>query len=699
MAYIWGQFEVGGLPRNGATVKLWSEGAFASRPQKNTAIPSGSPLATGTTGPSHGCDGAYSFDGLASGSYYASIEWNGLTVYQQHRIDDATGRGETLATNYANLQLAINATPSGSTLYIPPGTYTISGSDYVWNHFDGTSVTGLVVDKPINIIGAGRRTRIQSGAANVSILTIYDVTGSVDANKPAYMTISDLYLAANGFAGVSGVVYDRSKRQRIRDCRIDGGHTNILIKGAWLLDIKDNYLLGGSNTQYGIRAMPFLGANPTTVYIHGGEIVSGVVGVQFELCSMAGMTNSTVELCTSGGVVVSGSNRVTLDACYFENLDPAYDVIVNGFSDRCRIDNVERILLRDCNGIEVNQYRDRGGNVFDVVNNSQGVYEIQLNNTWWHETSGNTDGSRTILQQAERGTLRIQNVGEPWLNVPIFQDHFGGQLLGNPSMADNAAGWSFANMAITGASGIPFGYKNVAVTTGIVAGSSGHAEQTIDATFTDGLKGRTVTLCAWVKIPATDWTAVIQITDGDTNKQKLIPAAFKDGNWHLIFVTMRVGESATGVQCRVRYIAGASVGDAYIGPMTCVLGTIPMLPPHDTFLGPRIVQEPAYRIKGVRSLTTSSTIDPTAGRVQRIKGDGAPVTLSGVATFGGAGQRRTGLRVTLIGDDDTDTVSFVSGATTLLAMQASPRVLGKNDSIEFMYDSVEGRWIEMSYNA
>src|ERR1043166_5230354 len=119
MATIQGAVFAGSQPRNGITCKLWSSGAFTTPPAENTALPTSDPLDTVVTGPENGYDGAYRFLAVADGDYYVSQEIDTSILYDNfHIVTSPAVVGENLASNYVNLQDAINDTPSGGTLVI-----------------------------------------------------------------------------------------------------------------------------------------------------------------------------------------------------------------------------------------------------------------------------------------------------------------------------------------------------------------------------------------------------------------------------------------------------------------------------------------------------------------------------------------------------------------------------------------------------
>lgn len=150
MAVIQGTFTVNGIPRDGATFKLWNAGSFLSAPQKDTALPSGSPVASGTTGPTHGHNGGYRVTGVTVGEYYVSFEWNGSITYDYHALNinplvnvkDFGALGDGSTDDTTAIQAAINSATgvvSGSVVYFPAGTYIIAPPTASGEIFQGRS--------------------------------------------------------------------------------------------------------------------------------------------------------------------------------------------------------------------------------------------------------------------------------------------------------------------------------------------------------------------------------------------------------------------------------------------------------------------------------------------------------------------------------------------------------------------------------
>jgi hypothetical protein len=702
MPTIWGDFHVGGIPRDGATVKLWSAGAFSSSPVKDDAIPSGSPLASTTTGPAHGANGAYRFDALASGSYYASIEWNGAVIYQQHRIDDATGRGETLASNYANLQAAINATPSGGTLYIPQGTYTISGSAYAWTDVSGGTHTGLLVqDRPINIVGAGTKTILRAGAANVEVLTILSTSGasSTRTSRCTYehFTVDN----ANAFTGCTGLRLDRARRNRFRGLKIgddtvtSGGFANgVKLFSAYINDFygcyfHQNDVAINANTSYGGAQ----GGASHAIMLQGGEIASNGVGIQASGSHECHIHSTVIEGNTSG-VILDNCTQWTLHGIYWESTGSNYDLMLKGNWRNVYVDNTDRIYARDGYNLTVGSFPGGVANRFD---HDDTVGNVVFQNWWVPVTVDNTDERSDILNGFERNRLRIQNTGESMTKWVVPDVMYGENLLQNGEMADAANGWTLSNMASD--SNPPFLTRYTVATNTTVASTVCSATKAIQSTFSGMITGHTATLGCWVNIPDTTWGATIRLVDADRSQLFTIPNFYKNGKWHPINFNVRIGDAATTLQWQVRYTVGSSAsGVAYAAGAYLRLGqgaswpisSPDILPPRNTF--------PKQRIKTVRSLDSTSQIDPFACGIQIVQGNGGAVAMAtGQALFSGTAE--DGMEVELWGNSASSTLTLTEGGSSNIDLGAATRVLGLRSVIRLRYSSTMGIWNETYYRS
>ena len=240
MATVAGSLLVDGLPRNGATAKLWSSGAafLTNPPQKNTALPlTGSAVQSTTTGTTHGADGAYRFTGVTAGVYYVSLEWNSLIVYDSWEIPTSgtpTGVasvkaygavGDGVTNDTTAIQAALDDTAVGL-LYFPPGTY-LSGNLNI------TSRTGLVIEgqgATLDWTGTGSASapiglRITGTCREISIRGLRFLGDGVDTNYHA------------GIWSTTAAV--------IENLRIEANHFESLAVGCWLNR-------AGSGTWHGI---------------------------------------------------------------------------------------------------------------------------------------------------------------------------------------------------------------------------------------------------------------------------------------------------------------------------------------------------------------------------------------------------------------------------------------------------------------
>lgn len=698
MPTIFGIFQTNGIPRDNATAKLWSAGDFTTPPSSNTDIPTGNCIASATTGPAHGCNGAYRFTSVASGEYYVSVDWNGTTTYDYHLIADGTGLGWVLASNYSNLQQAINATPSGGTLFIPQGTYTISGATYNWTHNEEGAKTGLVVqDKPINIRGAGYGTIICPGASGVQCLTMLTTSGCAVANRVSRTTVADIrFDNPNSFASCTGLVYDRGVRNRVRDVIIgypssSGFAVGLKIKSSYIFNVTDCYV---HNCTIGIDATTaysdFGASNALT--IQGGEVQGNGRGICVSGAQMCSFSNTCIEGNTVAGVDVSGCIVVRMTGNYWEHSAGIPDVRLFDSTRAVYIEGISRFYARNAWDITLDRFRElrKGqGSLFDI-DDTVGAIKFT---SWEGEDSVSFDAASAVWKYAERGYLVNENAGEP-KSIVYARQMVGDNLTANPELVDSGAGWLFSNMAVTGTAEV-FGLDNIAYTTSAVSGTTCTIRQVIPTTFENHLRGKHATLTIHIKVPDQTWYAQIQLVDGVRNKFMPVPSGIYDGNWHSISCTFRIDDAATGLQPRLDFHVGSS-GTAYAAGFVCTVGGIPIRPAMSPTNLPQTQTRRRLKMRLTGALGASGQIDPTLAAVQLVSGNGGAVTITtGQAFFSQSGSAFDGFRVTVMGTHDTNTVSLVSGGSTGLRLKTSPRVLGKGDSIGFIYSNTNGLWSEI----
>jgi hypothetical protein len=701
-----GEFSVNGIARNGATVKLWSAGSFATPPVLNTALPAGDPLASGTTGEDQGADGKYRFTDLATGEYYVSVEWNGLIAYDYHNVDDGTGLGWTLAQNYANLQAAINATPDGGTLFIPAGTYTISGSTYAWTHpLDGAK-TGLVVqNKRINIVGAGPKTLIQPGAANVDVLTL--ITSSGSAGQTRNTKIESIRLENNGFSGCRGICADNWLRSTFRDVTIgfSAGAVNwtsgLRLRSSFIVDIEDCYFRYCNTGIDASSAYSSSGASHG-VHVRGGEIQNCTSGVVFNDADYPTIHGTVIEGCNTVGAQFNGCDRISVTAVYFEapTTGTPYDVILaSGASvwNGAIIEGANLIQARNGNYLIVRGMSDHATS--GRLNVDDTVKQVIVENEWWAlNPDDNTDSRQDIYAHFQKGYLRVLNAGQPNANAWVTPgDDVGVNLLENPDAADSLNGWSTSHM-VSDTSDVPYGARAAFATNITTSGTACSADKAISPAYTSYLQGKFAALSCYVKYPDSTWSGHLRVLDGDTQTFIRIPAIYRDGNWHRISTIIHISSGSTGLQFEWRATVGSSAsGVARMAGPTLSLGTIALRPeiPQDKL--PRFFSSKRRPyIKAVQNLAASGQVDPTAGPVQIIQGSGGPVSGSTAAAFFSAsGSWQDGAEVELVGNSDTNTFQLSDGGSSGIKLKSSPVTMGKGRSVTFRYSSSLALWYEV----
>ncbi len=213
MAALQGIVWVAGQPKNGVSVKLYSSAQVGAPPAKNTALPASAALATVTSGPAHGGDGAYRFTGVSAGVYYTAASYNGSLLWDSFDVLNPTNArsvkdygavGDGTTNDTTAFQSALNDTAVGEIL-VPVGTYLVSGltitnrSNFTLRGTGGSLLlTGTA--------GAGDQVGIQLAGSNTNV-TIQDLLVTGDG------------VAANGHAGVWWKNTASVEHLKVRGCR------------------------------------------------------------------------------------------------------------------------------------------------------------------------------------------------------------------------------------------------------------------------------------------------------------------------------------------------------------------------------------------------------------------------------------------------------------------------------------------------
>lgn len=186
MAVVNGIFEYGGLPRNSVTVKLWPAGRFASAPAQDTALPSGSPTSSGTTGTANGGAGSYRFTGVPEGGYYVSAEYAGHICYEfvaagAVSVKDLGAVGDGTTDDTTAFNNAVAALSSGGRIEVPPGTYRIAGTITLTTGVElcgaGMYATTLLADDVSgDVVQASASHNVSAALASTNSVGLFTVT-------------------------------------------------------------------------------------------------------------------------------------------------------------------------------------------------------------------------------------------------------------------------------------------------------------------------------------------------------------------------------------------------------------------------------------------------------------------------------------------------------------------------------------------
>jgi hypothetical protein len=335
---------VAGLAKNGATAKLWSSSRFASPPLKDTALPSGSPTASTTTGTDHGGDGAYRFSAVTPGLWYVSLEYNGSIFYDTHDIKnplaaptviDYGAVGDGLHDDTTAVQAALNDTAQGLIVF-PQGTY-LCGNLTISNRSNFTLLGQGGILLWTGTAGAGDQIglRLSGVNSNVTIRGLEFLGDGVAANghcgvwwkngdSPATIRIEDCWVRSCA-RGVSGI---RTSSGTWNDLAVTGCFFDTIV-GATASSGHGIYLSNNSSVGGGVRITnnEFSQVDQVSVYlVRGvGYVVSGnrfrnhglsvgtLPAIQVERCSLVTITGNQF-YATSGGslfVIPTGGVNVT----------------------------------------------------------------------------------------------------------------------------------------------------------------------------------------------------------------------------------------------------------------------------------------------------------------------------------------------------------------------------------------------------
>jgi len=335
---------VAGLAKPGATAKLWSSARFASPPEKDTPLPSGSPTDSTTTGTAHGGDGAYRFSSVTPGLWYVSLEYNGSIFYDTHDIKnplaaptvkDYGAVGDGVTDDTTAIQAALSDSAQGLIVF-PEGTY-LSGSLTI------TGKTNFIVEGQgatllwTGTAGAGDQIglRLSGSNTNVEIRNLNFAGDGIAANGHCGVwwkngdSPQQIRLSKNLFLNcVRGVAGTRSSSGTWQDLLIDGnrfdGITGTTANSGQGIYLTNNSSVGGDVritnnlfqqcdqiSVYLVRGVGFLVSHNR--FLNHGLGVGTQPAVQVERCSQVTISGNEF-YATSGGslfVIPTGGVNVT----------------------------------------------------------------------------------------------------------------------------------------------------------------------------------------------------------------------------------------------------------------------------------------------------------------------------------------------------------------------------------------------------
>lgn len=243
----------------------------------------------------------------ATGNVTATAGQNDLTAYSVSNV--VVMDGNRYPFTNAGIQAAVNATPSGGMLVLPPATYMLTG----------TGTEEILITQPINFACAGWGTILQVGNA------VPNTTDVIHIKIPASTTIEglqvhDCYIteaSQNGTSGRYGISIDTQSLNTNSLAHSVFRHNFVgYLGGSYSIDVINPPTSGNGSIYLTTFEDNFL-ANGG-IGINGGGDSNNVLGNQMTYFTPSAEPSPGVSLTSVGGAatnVIMFNNMTTLGGC------------------------------------------------------------------------------------------------------------------------------------------------------------------------------------------------------------------------------------------------------------------------------------------------------------------------------------------------------------------------------------------------
>lgn len=628
------------------------------------------------------------------------------------------------AANYDDLQAAIDACPDGATLFVPHGVYVID-TTYAYTcpttvvaHPDyGATLYGLkVFGKRVNLVGEGYGTQILTGANNVRLISYWGT--DYNDTRADHCTVSNLRLVnyTPYYTGTRGVSINYCGQTKVVNCAIeDFKVAGVYIQGANICQVVDCNTRGCEVGIVNNVDVDVSGAGSHALQVRGGDISAGGgnggrhYGIRTN-CQRVSAHGVTIQGMITAGIEVTGfAYGLTALGCYWEQVDAGgYDVVLNQFRNAI-IQNASSVYARSGESLTLENFWDQSSPASVGLNVDSTVANLLILNPWQQageDNSTDNPARQQIRDLVDQGVARVINAGAAGSYTVYPHDHGGANLLPNAEVNPAAQGYlQHQGTALDTATSVPAGYLASLKTTSATAGNVQVCDITPVPSPVAEVKGKAITVGAWLKIPSTNWTVQLGCwNDVDGGALHPVGYEFKDNAWHWVSFQIPVTAGSTALKWRVwvRPETGAT-GQVNATGFLMAHGNIGHRPaPAPQLLAPTKQRAPLVYVGAggaLQILTGSSQFDPTQADAFVVGGSGGPITFAGsYQLFSSAANWQDGQTVTLIGSSDTNTVTLTNfPSANCIALSQATRTLGYNDVLVLQFSGYYGWWREVSF--